>query len=293
MADVTVRADGNNRHYNYRHRDVVQLADKLTAYSYAYDGTSHMSYNKTTDGGANWGPKVNIQNEDFVRRFDVWYDKWTPGDTGNLIHMAILESDTDDVWYINLDPDDSDALSTKKQVFDGATVGRIKSAFGNIPEIILGFAGDAYRAARSLGANIYLGVKEQIVDLVAAIKGLLNGIIGHVESAINSAIRAYNKVANLPLNPLPSQDSISLPRLHSGTSFVPETGNYLLERGERVVSARENARGAVTNNNQRSAEVHVHFEGPVTFAAGDDEAEAAAADVGYALVRELRARGVA
>ncbi len=172
-------------------------------------------------------------------------------------------------------------------------VGRIKSAFGNIPEIILGFAGDAYRAARSLGANIYLGVKEQIVDLVAAIKGLLNGIIGHVESAINSAIRAYNKVANLPLNPLPSQDSISLPRLHSGTSFVPETGNYLLERGERVVSARENARGAVTNNNQRSAEVHVHFEGPVTFAAGDDEAEAAAADVGYALVRELRARGVA
>lgn len=67
-----------------------------------------VSYKKTTDGGANWSSQIAIESYgmDGAANVSVWYDGWTPGDTGSKIHISAVEVTTDDVWYNSIDTDD-------------------------------------------------------------------------------------------------------------------------------------------------------------------------------------------
>jgi hypothetical protein len=80
-------------------------------YFFYMDSTGFV-YSKTTDGGASWGAPVSIRAVTTIIAFDVWYDKWTPGDTGDLIHIAYFDSTLDDIFYRNLDTT-SDTLGTQ------------------------------------------------------------------------------------------------------------------------------------------------------------------------------------
>ena len=75
---------------------------------------SDFYYRKSTDSGASWAAAVSIDVE-VVVGFDVWFDKWTPGDTGTKIHMAWFGSTADDVWYRTLDTN-GDTLGTERVV---------------------------------------------------------------------------------------------------------------------------------------------------------------------------------
>ncbi|MCP3682532.1 MAG: hypothetical protein GY861_07555 [bacterium] len=69
-------------------------------------------YIKTTDGGDTWGNPVSLGKTHMWENLAVWYDQWTPGDTsGTKIHIAIRESDTDQIWYHSLDTS-SDTLDS-------------------------------------------------------------------------------------------------------------------------------------------------------------------------------------
>lgn len=61
-----------------------------------------LKYNKTVDGGASWAGAVSIKAGNIVS-FDCWADWQTAGDAGTKIHIAYIDSDTDDVRYIYLD----------------------------------------------------------------------------------------------------------------------------------------------------------------------------------------------
>lgn len=84
------------------------------------DSVNGWAYTKTTDGGATWGTKTSINSTSTTVAGDVWYDQWTPGDTGTLIHTWYFDTTNDDVFYRTLDTA-SDTLGTERTVFNGAT----------------------------------------------------------------------------------------------------------------------------------------------------------------------------
>ncbi len=82
-----------------------------TGYAFYRDSTGVCAYSKTTNGGTTWGAAVTVDSQTDCLQIAVWYDQWTPGDSGNLIHIATIDSGDDDIWYRYLDTS-NDTLST-------------------------------------------------------------------------------------------------------------------------------------------------------------------------------------
>lgn len=78
-------------------------------------------YYKSVDQGNTWKGGIQVDNSGSFIKLDVWYDRWTPGDSGNLIHIAYTDANTDDCSYRNLDVS-TDTLSSETTVFNGATL---------------------------------------------------------------------------------------------------------------------------------------------------------------------------
>lgn len=89
-------------------------------YAFIQDGaTANFWYAKSVNYGLTWGVVTSIKAT-AVRNVSVWFDKWTPGDTGTLIHLAYFDTTNSDVFYRSLDTA-SDTLGTERVVFLGAS----------------------------------------------------------------------------------------------------------------------------------------------------------------------------
>lgn len=119
MADVTI--DGSINTATARGmRSVVFTSATDGYFFYADTGAAGLKYSKTTDGGATWGAGVLVSAAIAPVAYDVWFDQWTPGDSGTLIHIWYFDVTGDDVLYRTLDTS-SDTLGTVRTVFAGAT----------------------------------------------------------------------------------------------------------------------------------------------------------------------------
>ena len=125
MADVSV--DGTISTSTARGSRSLVYATDLIGYMFYIDQDGVFGYSKTTDGGATWGAQVNVDSgaATTVLAFDVWFEQWTPGDTGTKIHCWWFDTTADDVIWRTLDTN-GDTLGTQRVVFAGATsvVGR-------------------------------------------------------------------------------------------------------------------------------------------------------------------------
>lgn len=74
-----------------------------TGYMFYVDSTGVLSYSKTTDGGGSWGAAVATTAQADIALYTVWYDQWTPGDAGTKVHIAMVDTGNDDVWYDTFD----------------------------------------------------------------------------------------------------------------------------------------------------------------------------------------------
>lgn len=121
MADVTIDAAISTATSRGMRSRVWVSAD--VGYQFYIDSGGTFVYSKTTDGGATWGAAVTIESATTNLAFDVWYDQWTPGSSGTLIHLAYFDSTADDMYYRSLDTTGSptDSLGTRRVVFAGAT----------------------------------------------------------------------------------------------------------------------------------------------------------------------------
>ena len=45
-------------------------------------------YVKTVDGGDTWAAEVSLGDDQDSSNVSIWYDRWTPGDSGTRIHLA-------------------------------------------------------------------------------------------------------------------------------------------------------------------------------------------------------------
>lgn len=118
MADVTVEAAmlaGTSRGMR-----ALVFVNSEVGYMFGINGDSDLDYMKTTNGGATWGAAVDVFTGT-ATAFDVWYDQWTPGNTGRDIHIFFIESGSSDVSYFRFNTT-NDTKTTIVDIFAGASV---------------------------------------------------------------------------------------------------------------------------------------------------------------------------
>lgn len=119
MADINIDAAAIN--LNRRGMRQLVFVSANIGYFFFIDGDNDFYYKKTTNGGQTWGSLVAVSGSDTLTAFDVWYDQWTPGDTGRMIHIWYFGTATnDDVLYRNLNTT-NDSLLSAVTVFLGST----------------------------------------------------------------------------------------------------------------------------------------------------------------------------
>ncbi|MCR4286191.1 MAG: hypothetical protein NUW00_04825, partial [Candidatus Kaiserbacteria bacterium] len=126
------------------------FTDDQTGYKFYRDGTGICVYSKTTDGGVNWNTAVTVDAQTDCVNITVWYDKWTPGDTGSIIHIVTKDTSLDDLFYNNLDTASSDTLLKGASPIDAVTNSSNSIATfvlgSNLPTITKGTDGTVYLA---------------------------------------------------------------------------------------------------------------------------------------------------
>jgi hypothetical protein len=143
MADVAVETAAFAQSYLRNQRIGPVWTDGDTGYLFFINSASDVRYRKTTDGGASWAASVLI-DATTATSLNIWFDKWTRGDSGTLIHIWWLESATDDVHYRSLDTS-SDTLGTDRTVFNGTTFSSTSSR-----------ASHAISGTKAVGGNLYV-----------------------------------------------------------------------------------------------------------------------------------------
>ena len=118
MADVSIDSTAAAGTHS-GHRNCVFVSQSI-GYFFYFDSTSTFVYSKTTNGGSSWGAPVTIATAVTHLAFAVWFDKWTPGDSGTLIHTWFFNTTDDDVFWRSLDTS-TDTLGTRQTVFNGAS----------------------------------------------------------------------------------------------------------------------------------------------------------------------------
>jgi hypothetical protein len=99
----------------------VFVSDQV-GYKFFVRSTGVCAYTKTTNGGDSWGGIVTVDSQTDCIGVSVWYDRWTPNDTGNYIHIATMDTSADDLFYNRLDTsNDSLLLVTSTSTTLGST----------------------------------------------------------------------------------------------------------------------------------------------------------------------------
>ena len=115
-----------------------------TGYIFFIDSSADLHYRKTTDSGASWGTEVSVRTGT-VQKFAIWYDKWTKDDTGDIIHIAFVDSGLNDITYNSLDTSD-DSLGGEVTTFSGSTADTVQD-----------WANSCVSIVKERGGNVYVG----------------------------------------------------------------------------------------------------------------------------------------
>ncbi len=106
MADITIVDPGNvgllqglsakNNRLVVRDLDVMYLFYRSTNVS-----QRTISFVRSADGGQTWSTETDIHSESGpVTQMNVWYDRWTPGNTtGNLVHIVFTRATGNPGFY--------------------------------------------------------------------------------------------------------------------------------------------------------------------------------------------------
>lgn len=127
----------------------VWVTDQI-GYKFYVDNPGTCVYSKTSNGGTTWGTAVVVNSLNTCFGVVVWYDRWTPGDNGNYIHILTAESGTDDIWYNRIDASTDTLLGASTGVSaitnSGQGVGAAIASGGNNGSVTKGTDGTIYMA---------------------------------------------------------------------------------------------------------------------------------------------------
>lgn len=108
FATQTVVVAPTSANQLYQTESGIVWLDHLTGYAfYVIASDAGLYYKTTNNGGSTWGTGVKIQTSadaaNRISNYNVWYDRWTPGDSGQKIHIAWLDAVLDQLHYVNID----------------------------------------------------------------------------------------------------------------------------------------------------------------------------------------------
>ncbi len=125
----------------------VFISDQI-GYKFYTDSVGICVYSKTINAGVAWSAPITIDSQTDCFGVAVWYDKWTPGDNGNYIHILTADSGNGDLWYNRLDTTDDSRLlniSPISTVINSAQGGTLVAG-ANTGSITKGTDGTLYMA---------------------------------------------------------------------------------------------------------------------------------------------------
>ena len=143
-------------------RNVVFIND-TTGYIFYVSNTATAVYRKTTNAGLNWGASVPISASGTVQNITVWYDKWTPGNTGALIHVVWTDGTASqgDVVYENINTASADAQSGQVIAFDIAVSGHT-------------FDTDSNSITRATDGDLYVAISSSVASSTSIVRKSTN-----------------------------------------------------------------------------------------------------------------------
>jgi hypothetical protein len=124
---------------------IVFVSDQV-GYKFYVDGGGNCAYSKTTNGGGAWAAAISIDAQTDCYGVTVWYDRWTPGDSGSNIHILTADPGNGDVWYNRLDTTTDVRLltATPVSVVTGSGQGGLLAAGSSTPSITKATNGTIY-----------------------------------------------------------------------------------------------------------------------------------------------------
>ncbi len=125
----------------------------LVGYKFYVDVSGICVYSKSTTGGDSWGAAVTVDSKTDCNGIAVWYDGWTPGDTGTNIHIATMNvaNATDVIWYNRLDTSTDTRLS-------GTTPINTVSNSAQVPTYVAGT--NSHTISKGTDGTIYIAASD-------------------------------------------------------------------------------------------------------------------------------------
>ena len=124
VVTVDSTASGTARSHNFLGAATVFISD-TTGYIFYRDSNGQCVYSKSTDSGDTWGSSVVVDSQTDCIRTVVWYDQWTPGDSGSNIHIATMDTSEDALFYNRLDTTSDTLLLGSSPVNATANSGQV------------------------------------------------------------------------------------------------------------------------------------------------------------------------
>ena len=119
------------------------FTSSTTGYKFAVTSGGTCAYRKTTDGGQTWGAQVVVDSQTDCIAVSVWYDKWTPGDSGTDIHIATIDTTSDELFYNRLSTASDTLLVTTSITAASGALGTYVSGT-NVPNVTKAANGRIY-----------------------------------------------------------------------------------------------------------------------------------------------------
>lgn len=136
----------------------VWVTDQI-GYKFYTDDTGACVYSKTSSAGTTWGAVIVIDSNTSCYGVTVWYDKWTPGDNGNYIHILTINptNTAEDLRYNRLDVTNDERLLAAAPVIvtDPSGQGGALAIGANYSSVTKGTDGTIY-AAMNDGSDSYV-----------------------------------------------------------------------------------------------------------------------------------------
>lgn len=115
MADIQIDTTASDFGFSTFSDALQYWTSPLIGYFFYTDADRSFVYKKTADGGLTFGTVVVI-DANTCGAVSIWPKEWTTGDkTHKMVHIAYMETATDDLFYISLDTAD-DSLTTRVSI---------------------------------------------------------------------------------------------------------------------------------------------------------------------------------
>lgn len=150
-----------------------------------------------------------------------------------------------------------------QQIWEG-----IKTIFTTALTVISNLIKTTWNTIKTTTTTIFNSIKTTIINIFngiwSGIKGIINKILGGFESFVNGAIDAVNsligglmkvgsKIGKIFGLDIPSKiGHVSIPRLATGTNYVPNDTFAYLHKGEAVVPKKFNSNEYFNNDNEET-----------------------------------------